>query len=168
MNLPPFATLAVAATVIAALIFLLLALRAGRPHLEPLISASFRQLREGWYQADFTFINRSSATLAAVELRRLRPSSARLMAPITSVSTREGDFQVWSDPHADRTSIAIPLQIIVPPREARGDGSALGSETKAAIWVFLPERANPAELVFELSMRDGRDKLRRYRVVARR
>jgi hypothetical protein len=56
----------------------------------------------------------------------VRPRAARLMAPIQQVSTREGDFQVWSDPTTDKARIGIPLDI------------ALGRMTQAAAAPCLP------------------------------
>jgi len=43
--------------------------------------------------------------------------SARLMAPIQQVSTRKGDFQVWSDPTTDKARIGIPLDIALGPND---------------------------------------------------
>ena len=77
--------------------------------LDPIIQASAKKLRQGWYQATITMINRSPHVLSAVSLRRVKPRSARLMAPITSLSTNDGDFQVWSDPSNDKRSTSIPL-----------------------------------------------------------
>jgi len=39
------------------------------------------------------------------------------MAPIQQVSTREGDFQVWSDPTTDKARIGIPLDIALGPND---------------------------------------------------
>jgi hypothetical protein len=83
---------------------ILLAFRASRPGADPIIKASVKELREGLYQVGLTVTNRAPYSLVGVSLRRVRPTSARPMAPITSVRTRDGDFQVWSDP----ASIAAP------------------------------------------------------------
>ena len=103
--------------------------------------------------------NRSPHVLSAVSLRRVKPRSARLMAPISSVSTNEGDFQVWSDPSNDKRSTSIPLDIALDSR--------LGNdEARLIVWIFLPEKAAAAELVLELTLSDEEEKLRRYRLVA--
>ncbi len=103
--------------------------------------------------------NRSPQVLSAVSLRRVKPRSARLMAPISSVSTNEGDFQVWSDPSNDKRSTSIPLDIALDSR--------LGNdEARLIVWIFLPEKAAAAELVLELTLSDEEEKLRRYRLVA--
>jgi hypothetical protein len=111
-------------------------------------------------------INRSPHGLLAVSLRRVKPRSARLMAPISSVSTNEGDFQVWSDPSNDKRSKSIPLDIAIGSRERSGGGAV--ADVRIIVWIFLPDKAEPAELVLELTLSDAEEKLRRYRLVARR
>jgi hypothetical protein len=74
---------------------------------EPVIEASFKELRQGWYQVDMTVTNRAPYGLVGVSLRRVRPGAARLMAPIKSASTPQGDFQVWSDPAVDKPATTI-------------------------------------------------------------
>lgn len=163
MNLSPFATdliLAGILTLLVSLLALEIYFGARQRPLEPIIQASAKRLRDGWYQATITMINRSPDVLSAVSLRRVKPRSARLMAPISSHSTNEGDFQVWSDPAKDKRSTSIPLDIAI---DSRG-----GSEARILVWIFLPERAEAAELVLELTMSDAEEKLRRYRLVARR
>jgi hypothetical protein len=83
------------------------------------------------------------------------------MAPVTSVSTGEGEFQVWSDPSNDKRTTSIPLEVAIDPRSGSG-------EAKINVWIFLSKKAEPAELVLELSMSDEEEKLRRYRLIARR
>ena len=169
MNLSPFATLlgiVVVMVLVTSALAMSFAVRAKRGALQPLIRASFKRLREGWYQASITVTNRSPGILVGMSLRRVRPRSARLMAPITAVSTREGDFQVWSDPATDKPATTIPLGLVIAPREARDDGVARGTEAVATAWVFVPGKTEPAELVLELTLTDGEDHLRRYRVVA--
>jgi len=163
MNLSPFATDLILAGILALLVSLLaleIYFGARQRPLQPVIQASAKRLRDGWYQATITMINRSPHVLSAVSIRRVKPRSARLMAPISSMSTTEGDFQVWSDPSKDKRSTSIPLDIAI---DARG-----GSEARIIVWIFLPEKAAAAELVLELTMSDAEDKLRRYRLVARR
>ena len=164
MNLSPFATDLILAGILTLLVsFLALEIYFGatqRP-VQPIIQASAKRLRDGWYQATITMTNRSPRVLSAVSLRRVKPRSARLMAPISSVSTNDGEFQVWSDPSNDKRSISIPLDIALDSR--------LGNnEARVIIWIFLPEKAAAAELVLELTMSDAEEKLRRYRLVARR
>jgi hypothetical protein len=163
MNLSPFATdliLAGILTLLVSLLALEIYFGARQRPLEPIIQASAKRLRDGWYQATITMTNRSPRVLSAVSLRRVKPRSARLMAPVSSLSTDDGDFQVWSDPAKDRRSTSIPLDVAI---DARG-----GSEARILVWIFLPERAEAAELVLELTMSDEEEKLRRYRLVARR
>ncbi len=164
MNLSPFATdliLGGILTLLVSLLALEIYFSARRRPVEPVIQASAKRLRDGWYQATITMANRSPHALSAVSLRRVKPRSARLMAPISSVSTNEGDFQVWSDPSNDKRSTSIPLDIALDAR--------LGNdEARIIVWIFLPEKAEAAELVLELTMSDPEEKLRRYRLVARR
>jgi len=163
MNFSPFATDLILAGILALLVSLLaleIYFGARQRPLQPVIQASAKRLRDGWYQATITMINRSPHVLSAVSIRRVKPRSARLMAPISSMNTTEGDFQVWSDPSKDKRSTSIPLDIAI---DARG-----GSEARIIVWIFLPEKAAAAELVLELTMSDAEDKLRRYRLVARR
>ena len=135
---------------------------------EPVIDASFKELRQGWYQVDMTVTNRAPYGLVGVSLRRVRPGAARLMAPIKSVSTPEGDFQVWSDPAVDKPATTIPIDLVVGPREAPHGVVSLRSETHATAWLFLPKRSAPARVTLELAFRGGTKKLRRYRFVATR
>jgi hypothetical protein len=164
MNLSPFATdliLAGILTLLVSLLALEIYFSATQRPLQPVIQASAKRLRDGWYQATITMTNRSPHVLSAVSLRRVKPRSARLMAPIGSLSTDDGDFQVWSDPANDRRSTSIPLDIALDSR--------LGTdEARLIVWIFLPEKAEAAELVLELTMSDAEEKLRRYRLVARR
>ena len=79
-----------------------LAFRARKKGEPPIITASLKELQKGWYQLSITVINRLPYQLFGVSLRRIRPRSARLMPPIISVSTKQGDFQVWSNPAVDK------------------------------------------------------------------
>jgi hypothetical protein len=171
MNLSSFATLlgiVVVMVLVTSALAMSFAVRAKRGALQPLIRARFKRLREGWYQANITITNRSPGILVGRSLRRVRPRSARLMAPIAAVSTSEGDFQVWSDPKTDKPVTAIPLSLVIAPREARDDGVARGTEALATAWVFVPGKTEPAELVLELTLHDGEEHLRRYRFVVTR
>ena len=60
--------------------------RATRAGAEPIIRATFRELQKGWYQVHIAVANQAPYGVAVDELRRARPRSARLMAPIKSVS----------------------------------------------------------------------------------
>jgi hypothetical protein len=79
-------------------------LRSHRARLapRPTIRATSRKLKPGWYQLHIAVTNQASYGVIVDELRRVRPRAARLMAPIQQLSTREGDFQVWSDPTTDK------------------------------------------------------------------
>ena len=164
MNLSPFATdliLAGILTLLVSLLALEIYFSATQRPVQLVIQASAKRLRDGWYQATITMTNRSPQVLSAVSLRRVKPRSARLMAPISSVSTNEGDFQVWSDPSNDKRSTSIPLDIALDSR--------LGNDAaRLIVWIFLPQKAAAAELVLELTLSDEEEKLRRYRLVARR
>ena len=164
MNLSPFATdmiLAGILTLLVSLLALEIYFSATQRPVQLVIQASAKRLRDGWYQATITMTNRSPQVLSAVSLRRVKPRSARLMAPISSVSTNEGDFQVWSDPSNDKRSTSIPLDIAL-------DSRLENDEARLIVWIFLPEKAAAAELVLELTLSDEEEKLRRYRLVARR
>jgi len=137
--------------------------RGGRVGSEPIIEASFKELQKGWYQVDLTVTNRAAYPLVGVSLRRVRPSSARLMAPIKSVRTRDGDFQVWSDPAVDKPATTIPLDLVVGPQEEQHGVPSLRSEAHATAWLFLSQKRDPAQLTLELALRGGRGRLRRYR-----
>jgi hypothetical protein len=158
--------------IVAALILLIAAAalwfisRGGRAGAEPIIKASFTELQKGWYQVGLTVTNRAPYRLVGVSLRRLRPRSARLMAPIKSVRTRDGDFQVWSDPTVDRPATTIPLDLVLGPQEEQHGVASLKSEAHTTAWLFLPEKSDPAELTLELALRDGGGHLRRYRFIA--
>src|SRR4051794_38791650 len=94
-----------------------LALRPRYARLEPTVTAITKELQKGWYQVSIIVTNRWSESLTVVSLRRVRPKSARIMAPAMSVSTKQGDFQVWSNPALDKPSKSIPIGTVVGPRE---------------------------------------------------
>jgi hypothetical protein len=137
--------------------------RGGRAGSEPIIRASVKKLQEDWYQVSLTVTNLAPYRLVGVSLGRVRPRSARLMAPIKSVRTRDGDFQVWSDPAVDWPTTTIPLDLVLGPHEARHGVVSRAPEAHANAWLFLPEKCNPSQLTLELAMRDGGNHLRRYR-----
>lgn len=137
------------------------ALRAGRNGAEPIIKATSRQLKQGWYQIDISVANRAPYRLVVDELRRVRPRSARLMAPIKEERTRQGDFQVWSDPATDKATTRIPLDLAIAPHEGPHGGVFPGSaEAEITAWVFMPEDKDPSELMLELSLFDREETLR--------
>ena len=142
--------------------------RGGRAGSEPIIRASFKKLQEDWYQVSMTVTNLAPYALVGVSLGRVRPRSARLMAPIKSVSTRDGDFQVWSDPAIDWPTTTIPLDLVLGPHEARHGVASRAPEAHANAWLFLPEKSDPVQLTLELALRDGGNNLRRYRFIAAR
>lgn len=138
-------------------------LRADEGDAEPIIKAHAKELQKGWYQLDMRIANRAPYRLTGVALRRVRPRAARLMAPITSVSTRKGDFQVWSDPSTDSPRTSIPLHLEIGPHEQRHGIAAPGVEAHATAWLFLPEGREISELALELAFVDGAKNLRRFR-----
>lgn len=166
MTAPPFAIelgiLALLLVVIAASA-LRLALYARGAGARPIIKASFKKLQTGWYQISMTVTNRAPYALLGVSLRRVRPNAARLLAPIVALNTKEGDFQVWSDPTIDKAKTTIPLDLVVGPREHPHGVVSLRSEAHAAAWLFLPESSDPAVVTLELTLREDGDRLRRHR-----
>jgi hypothetical protein len=85
------------------------------------------------------------------------------MDPIVSVSTRKGNFQVWSDPATDKAKTSIPLDMAIAAHEIDHGGVAPGSEVQITAWLFLPEDSDPLDLLLELALFDGGDNLRSYR-----
>ena len=166
MNVSPFALeLAVAVVLILAVAAWTLSfvLRAGEGGAEPIIRARAKELQKGWYQVDMRIANRAPYGMTGVSLRRVRPRAARLMAPITSVSTRKGNFQVWSDPSTDYPETSIPLHLEVGPHEERLGIAAPGAEAQAMAWLFLPEERDLSDLTLELAFVDRAKNLRRFR-----
>jgi hypothetical protein len=166
MNVSPFAiqlavVLILVLTVSAWTLSFVLRSRAG--DAEPLIRAQARELKRGWYQVDMRIANRAPYGLTGVSLRRVRPRAARLMAPITSVSTRDGDFQVWSDPSTESPKTSIPLHLEVGPREERHGIVTQFAEAQATAWLFLPETQDVSQATLELSFVDRARNPRRVR-----
>ena len=137
--LQPYVVVATMVSVLVAAIAWL-AFRARKNGEPPIITASLKELQKGWYQLSITVINRLPYQLFGVSLRRIRPRSARLMAPIISVSTKQGDFQVWSNPAVDKLTTTIPLDIALGPHEARQAGVLADSQTQTTVWVFLSKK----------------------------
>lgn len=157
MNVSPFVIqLAVVVVLVVAVAgwTLSFVLRADEGGAGPIIKAHAKELQKGWYQLD---------TSIAIALRRVRPRAARLMAPITSVSTSKGDFQVWSDPSTDGPKTSIPLHLEMGPHEERHGFAAQGVEAHATAWLFLPEGREISELALELAFVDRAKNLRRVR-----
>jgi hypothetical protein len=144
------------------------AFRSIRAGVEPSIEASFRKLQSGWFQLHVSIANQAPYALVVDELKRVKPRAARLMAPIKQVSTRKGEFQVWSHPTTDKATASIPLDLHLGPHEARAGAVARTSQQQITAWLFLPEHSNPLHVTLELIVRDHASALRRYRVIARR
>lgn len=143
------------------------ALRAGEGDAaEPIIRARAKELQDGWYQVDMGISNRAPYGLSGVLLRRVRPRSARLMAPISSVSTRKGRFQVWSDPNVDDPATSIPIHVEVGPHEGRLGFAAPGAEAHTTAWLFLPDGRNVADLTLELSLVDRARNVRLFKLAS--
>src|SRR6476659_9082754 len=158
----------VAATMVSVLVAAIawLAFRARKKGEPLIITASLKELQKGWYQLGITVINRLPYQLFGVSLRRIRPRSARLMAPIISVSTKQGDFQVWSNPAVDKLTTTIPLDIALGPQEARQAGVLADSQTP--VWVFLSKKSDARRLIFDLTLSDGEQNLCRCRFAVTR
>ena len=166
MNVSPFIIqLAVAVVLVLAVAAWTLSfvLRAEKGGAGPIIKARAKELQKGWYQLDMSIANRAPYRLTGVALRRIRPRAARLMAPITSVSTPKGDFQVWSDPSTDNRRTSISLHFEIGPHEERHGFAAQGVEAHATAWLFLPEGREISELALELAFVDRAKNLRRFR-----
>jgi hypothetical protein len=144
------------------------ALRSARAGAALAITASFQELQKGWYQLHIAIANRAPYGVVVDELRRIHPRSARLMAPIKQVSTREGAFQVWTHPSTDKTAISIPLDLRLGPREAPNGTVSRASEAHVTAWLFLSGSAEAPEVVLELATLDRAGHLRRHRFGARR
>ena len=86
------------------------------------------------------------------------------MAPVKSVSTKDYDFQIWSDPESDKPKKSIPLDFVVGPHEAPQDAASPGSEAHPTAWLFLPGKQAPGDVLLELTLRDVKGKLHRYEV----
>jgi hypothetical protein len=144
------------------------AFRAARAGAEPIIKASFRELQKGWYQVQVAVANQAPYAVVVDELRRVRPRAARLMAPIKQISTRKGEFQVWSHPSTDKATTSIPLELALGPHDARSVTVTRAAEGQVTAWLFLPEDKSPEDVALELTLLDGEDHLRRYRFTLRR
>ena len=90
------------------------------------------------------------------------------MAPIISVSTKQGDFQVWSNPAVDKLTTTIPLDIALGPHEARQAGVLADFQTQTTVWVFLSKKSDARRLIFDLTLSDGEQNLRRCRFAVTR
>jgi hypothetical protein len=138
-------------------------LRASRADVEPVIKATAKELSKGWYQVQIAVANRAPYAVIFDELRRVRPRAARLMAPIKQISTREGEFQVWSHPSTDKATMSIPLELALGPHDAHTGTVSRAAEGQVTAWLFLPEGNDPEDVALELVMLDHGDHLRRYR-----
>lgn len=137
------------------------AVRATRSGAEPIVRATSQRLKQGWYQINISVFNRAPYRLVIDELRRVRPRSARLMAPITTVGTKQGNFQVWSDPATDKATTSIPLDVAIAPNEEQQSGVVPDSaEARITAWLFMPEDQDPSELTLELALFDRGENLR--------
>lgn len=144
------------------------ALRTMRTAAPPVIRASFSELQKGWYQLQIAVANRAPYGIVVDQLRRVRPRGARLLAPIKQVSTREGEFQVWSHPSTDKATTSIPLALALGPHAAQSGTAARASEGHLTAWLLLSEDKDPAEVALELATFDGAGHLRRYAFTAHR
>ena len=153
----------IVAAVLIALALLVLALGRRRGGAEPVIEASARPLRKGLYQIDIKVANRAPHAVAAGSLRRVRPLSARLLAPVKQVATRDGDFQVWSDPDGDKPTTKIAVDLVLGPFEPGGGVVSLSAEGQVAAWLFLRKERDLSRLLLELALREEGGRLRSSR-----
>jgi hypothetical protein len=139
------------------------AVRAVRSDAEPVIKATGKELSQGWYQVQIAVANRAPYAVIFDELRRVRPRAARLMAPIKQVSTREGEFQVWSHPTTDKATVSIQLELALGPHDAHAGTVSRAAQGQVTAWLFLPGDKSLDDVALELAMLDHGDHLRRYR-----
>jgi hypothetical protein len=160
----------VAVAILIAVAALVFAFRRRRAGVEPVIEASTKTLREGLYQIDISITNRAPHALAAESLRRVRPLSARLLAPVKQVATRDGDFQVWSDPDGDKPTTKIAVDLVLGPWQPGGGVVALSAEGHIAAWLFLRKERDLSRLLLELAVREegGRPRSLRFGVTPER
>jgi hypothetical protein len=153
----------VAAAILLGLAALVLAMARRRADAEPDVEAKAKTLREGLHQIDIKITNRGPHALAAESLRRVRPLAARLLAPVTQVATREGDFQVWSDPESDKQSTKIAVDLVLGPWQPAEGVVTLRAEGHIAVWLFLRKERDLSRLLLELVLREEGGGLRRKR-----
>ena len=134
----------------------------------PIIKASFRKLQTGWFQLHVSIANQAPYPVIVDGLKRVSPRAARLMAPIKQISTRKGEFQVWSHPTTDKATTSIPLDLHLGPHEARAGPVVRASQDELTAWLFLPEDLKLLDVTLELAVVDQAGAHRRYRVTARR
>jgi hypothetical protein len=144
------------------------AFRSRRAGAEPVIRASFRKLQTGWFQLQLSIANQAPYPVVVKELKRVSPRKARLMAPIKQVSTREGEFQVWSHPTTDKATTSIALNLHLGPHKAGAGTVMRASQEQLTAWLFLPEDLEPSEVTLELAVLDHAGALRRRRATAKR
>jgi hypothetical protein len=137
--------------------------RGRRTRQDPLISATLKELQDDWYQINVKVKNRAPDSLTGVSLRRVQPRAVRLLPLIMSISTGEGEYQVWSDRAKDRPSTTIPFDMVVESGEAKG-----GSESQATAWLLLPKKKDAIRLKLELTLLEGNDRPHRYQFAIRR
>jgi hypothetical protein len=118
---------------------------------EPIITATLNELHKGWYHVTISVTNRRPHGFVAISLRRVSPRSVRILAPVTSVSTKEGDFQVWSDPASDRPATTIPLDTMIRPYQARQE-VAPNCQSQISAWLFVPKIRANGRVTLELTL----------------
>ena len=138
-----------------------------RPGKKLIIASTLSELQKGWYQVIISVTNRTTHSFTAVSLRRVRPRSVRMLAPVTSVSTKQGDFQVWSDPAVDKPATTIPLNTMIGPCLVREDVGAVDYQSQISAWLFLPKLRGTRRLTLELSLAGPDESLQRYRFIPR-
>jgi hypothetical protein len=134
---------------------------------DPIITATVHELQKGWYQVVISVANRAPHGFIAVSLRRIKPRSARILAPVTSVSTDQGDFQVWSNPALDAAATIIPLNTMIEAHQGRKGVADVDSQSQISAWLFLPKKRGPRRLTLELTLSGLDECLHRYRFLPR-
>jgi hypothetical protein len=153
----------VAAAILVVLAALVFALARRHGEDRPAIEAKATTLREGLHQIDIKVTNRGPHALAAESLRRVRPLAARLLAPVTQVATREGNFQVWSDPEGDQPTTKIAVDLMLGPWQPAEGVVTSSAEGHIAAWLFLRKEKDLSRLLLELVLREEGGRLRRLR-----
>jgi hypothetical protein len=81
------------------------------------------------------------------------------MAPAMSVSTKQGDFQVWSNPALDKPSKSIPIGTVVAPREVSEGVAPPDNKVEIMAWLFLSKSRDLERVMLEFRL-GGTSKLR--------
>lgn len=131
---------------------------------KPIISVASQRLQAGWHQIDIAVVTADPDRYIGARLRRTRPRSARLLAPVSTIQTKQGAFQVWTDPSQHKPAAEIFLDVSVEPRETGDSIAAAVYAVRLTAWLFLPENSTTGRTSLELVLLDRRKRAHRYRL----